>query len=250
MNTLDKETGMTSPHVAIRRNGPLVDVVLDHPENGNLIDAPMSETIIGCITTLDDDVKLVRILASGPDFCKGRLSPMPPKDAKPSAETLRRVVAAPPLALYDALKAVRVPVVSAVRGNALGVGCALAGVCDIALASDDAVFQIPEMERDIPPTLVMSALIGRVPLKTVAHMVLSRVRLSASEALHAGLVSRVVPAANLDAEADALADTLLGCSAVTLRAVKQFLHLAPEMPANGASGFAAHLAATALSARF
>jgi enoyl-CoA hydratase/carnithine racemase len=250
MNTLDKETGMTSPHVAIRRNGPLVDVVLDHPENGNLIDAPMSETIIECITTLDDDVKLVRILASGPDFCKGRLSPMPPKDAKPSAETLRRVVAAPPLALYDALKAVRVPVVSAVRGNALGVGCALAGVCDIALASDDAVFQIPEMERDIPPTLVMSALIGRVPLKTVAHMVLSRVRLSASEALHAGLVSRVVPAANLDAEADALADTLLGCSAVTLRAVKQFLHLAPEMPANGASGFAAHLAATALSARF
>jgi enoyl-CoA hydratase/carnithine racemase len=175
---------------------------------------------------------------------------MPPKDAKPSAETLRRVVAAPPLALYDAIKAVRVPVVSAVRGNALGVGCALAGVCDIALASDDAVFQIPEMERDIPPTLVMSALIGRVPLKTVAHMVLSRVRLSASEALHAGLVSRVVPAANLDAEADALADTLLGCSAVTLRAVKQFLHLAPEMPANGASGFAAHLAATALSARF
>jgi enoyl-CoA hydratase/carnithine racemase len=250
MNTLNKETGMTSPHVAIRRNGPLMDVVLDHPENGNLIDAPMSETIIECITTLDDDVKLVRILASGPDFCKGRLSPMPPKDAKPSAETLRRVVAAPPLALYDALKAVRVPVVSAVRGNALGVGCALAGVCDIALASDDAVFQIPEMERDIPPTLVMSALIGRVPLKTVAHMVLSRVRLSASEALQAGLVSRVVPAANLDAEADALADTLLGCSAVTLRAVKQFLHLAPEMPANGASGFAAHLAATALSARF
>ncbi|SAK89927.1 enoyl-CoA hydratase/isomerase [Caballeronia calidae] len=241
---------MTSPHIAIRRTGPLVDVVLDHPENGNLIDAPMSATIIETVTTLDDDVKLVRILSSGPDFCRGRLSPMPPKDAKPSAETLRRVVAAPPLALYDALKAVRVPVVSVVRGEALGVGCALAGVCDIALASDDAVFQIPEMERDIPPTLVMSALIGRVPVKTVAHMVLSRARLSAGEALQAGLVSRVVPAANLDAEADALVDTLLGCSAVTLRAVTQFLHLAPEMPASGASGFAAHLAATALSARF
>jgi len=250
MNTLDKETGMTSPHVAIRRNGPLMDVVLDHPENGNLIDAPMSETIIECITTLDDDVKLVRILASGPDFCKGRLSPMPPKDAKPSAETLRRVVAAPPLALYDALKAVPVPVMAVVRGRAIGVGCALAGVCDLALAADDAVFQIPEMERDIPPTLVMSALIGRVPVKTVAHMVLSRATLNASEALQAGLISRVVPAAELDAQADGLAATMLTCSAVTLRAVKQFLHLAPEMPAAGASGFAAHLAATALSARF
>lgn len=241
---------MPGPHVVIERNGPLVDIELNRPENGNLIDAAMSEAIIDAVSTLDDDVKLVRILSSGTDFCKGRQSPMPPKDARPSAETLRRVVTAPPLALYDALKAVPVPVVSVVRGEALGVGCALAGVCDIALASDDAVFQIHEMERDIPPTLVMSALIGRVPVKTVAHMVLSRVKLSASEALHAGLVSRVVPAASLHAEADALANTLLGCSAVTLRAVKQFLHLAPEMTASGASGFAAHLAATALSARF
>jgi enoyl-CoA hydratase/carnithine racemase len=241
---------MTTPFVAIHRRGALVDVVLDRPDNGNLIDASMSEAIIEAVSTIDDDVKLVRIRSSGPDFCKGRQSPMPAKDAKPSAETLRRVVAAPPLALYDALKAVRVPVVSVVRGDALGVGCALAGVCDIALAADNAVFQIPEMERDIPPTLVMSALIGRVPVKTVAHMVLSRQKLSAADALTAGLVSRVVPAANLDAEADALTETLLGCSAVTLRAVKQFLHLAPEMPAGGASGFAAHLAATALSARF
>ncbi|WP_322107149.1 enoyl-CoA hydratase/isomerase family protein [Paraburkholderia sp. J41] len=241
---------MPSPYVAIERNGSLVDVVLDRAENGNLIDAAMSETIIEAVATLDDDVKLVRVLSRGPDFCKGRLSPMPPKDAKPSAETLRRVVAAPPLALYDALKAVRVPVVSVVRGEAIGVGCALAGVCDIALAAHDAVFQIPEMERDIPPTLVMSALIGRVPVKTVAHMVLSRDKLSAQEALNAGLVSRVAPAASLDAQAEALTQTLLGCSAVTLRAVKQFLHLAPEMPASGASGFAAHLAATALSARF
>ncbi|HVE10666.1 MAG TPA: enoyl-CoA hydratase/isomerase family protein [Paraburkholderia sp.] len=241
---------MPSEFVAITRNGPLVDVVLDRPDNGNLINAEMSEAIIAAVTTLDDDVKLVRILSSGADFCKGRQSPMPPADAKPSAETLRRVVAAPPLALYDALKAVRVPVISVVRGEAIGVGCALAGVCDIALAADSAVFQIHEMERDIPPTLVMSALIGRVPVKTVAHMVLSRIRLSAAEAQQAGLVSRVVAAAELDATVDALTQTLLGNSAVTLRAVKQFLHLAPEMPASGASGFAAHLAATALSARF
>ncbi len=241
---------MSTESVAIRRKGALLDIVLDRPENGNLIDQPMSDAIIAAVTAIDDDTKLVRIGSSSKDFCKGRQSPMPPQGAKPSAETLRRVVAAPPLALYDALKAVRVPVLSAVRGEAIGVGCALAGVCDVALAADNAVFQIPEMERDIPPTLVMSALIGRVPVKTVAHMVLSRARLSAQEALVAGLVSRVVPIASLDDETDALTDTLLGCSAVTLRAVKQFLHLAPDMSPAGSSGFAAHLAATALSARF
>src|SRR6201991_1601925 len=241
---------MSTEFVAIRRSGPLVDIVLDRPENGNLINLEMSEAIIAAVANLDDDVKLVRIDSSGAHFCKGPTPPIPPADAKPSAETLRRVVAAPPLALYDALKAVRVPVVSVVRGEAIGVGCALAGVCDSALAADSAVFQNPEMDRDMPPTLVMSALIGRVPVKTVAHMVLSRETLSATEALHAGLVSRVVAASELDAAAQTLTQTLLGCSAVTLRAVKQFLHLAPEMPASGASGFAAHLAATALSARF
>ena len=119
---------------------------------------------------------------------------MPAADAQPSAETLRRVVAAPPLALYDALKAAPVPVLGVVRGQALGVGCALAGICDVTLAASDATFQIPEMERDIPPALVMSALLARVPYKTLAYMVLSRVRLGAQDALHAGLVSAVVPA--------------------------------------------------------
>jgi enoyl-CoA hydratase len=241
---------MSSELVAIRRQGDVLDVVLDRPDNGNKLNAAMSTAIIDAISHLDDAVKLVRIMSSSADFCTGRESPMPPADAKPSAETLRRVVAAPPLELYDALKAVRVPVLAIVRGRAIGVGCALAGVCDLTLSADDAIYQIPEMERDIPPTLVMSALIGRVPLKTVAHMVLSRASLNAAEALQAGLISRVVAAAELDAEAGKLTATLLTCSAVTLRAVRQFLHLAPEMPAAAASGFAAHLAATALSARF
>ncbi|CAN7760417.1 enoyl-CoA hydratase/isomerase family protein [Caballeronia sp. dw_19] len=241
---------MSSELVSIQRHGDVLDVVLDRPDNGNRLNATMSTAIIDAISHLDDAVKLVRIRSSGADFCTGRESPMPAADSRPSAETLRRIVAAPPLELYDALKAVRVPVLAIVRGRAIGVGCALAGVCDLTLSADDAIYQIPEMERDIPPTLVMSALIGRVPLKTVAHMVLSRASLSATQALQAGLISHVVASGELDAEADALTATLLTCSAVTLRAVKQFLHLAPEMPAASASGFAAHLAATALSARF
>jgi enoyl-CoA hydratase len=241
---------MSTELVAIQRHGDVLEVVLDRPDSGNKLSAAMSTAIIDAVSHLDDAVKLVRIRSSSADFCTGRESPMPPADAKPSAETLRRVVAVPPLELYDALKAVRVPVLAIVRGRAIGVGCALAGVCDLTLSADDAIYQIPEMERDIPPTLVMSALIGRVPLKTVAHMVLSRASLSAAEALQAGLVSHVVATAELDAEADSLTATLLTCSAVTLRAVRQFLQLAPEMPAAAASGFAAHLAATALSARF
>lgn len=241
---------MISEQATIRHVGHVLDITLNRPDKGNYLSVEMGDAIIAALAAIDDSIKLVRLSANGPDFCAGRDSPIPTLGSRPSGEVIRKVVAVPPLALYDALKAAPVPVIGIVRGKAIGAGCGLAGVCDITLCSDDAVFQIPEMERDIPPTLVMSALVGRVPVKTVAHMVLSREALSADEALQAGLVKRVVPAAELDAEAEKLIGTLLTNSAVTLRAVKQFLQLAPEMPGHAASGFAAHLAATALSARF
>lgn len=241
---------MTNAPVIIRRTGDILDIVLNRPDKGNSLSLEMGDVIIKALANLDDSVKLLRLTSNGADFCTGRDSPIPTLGPKPSAETIRSVVAAPPLALYDALKNTPVPVVGIVRGKAIGAGCGLACVCDITLCAEDAVFSISEMERDIPPTLVMAALIGRVPVKTLAYMVYSRASLSASEALQFGLVKRVVPADQLDAEAEKLVSTMASNTAVTLRAVKQYLHLAPEMSSQAASGFAAHLAATALSIRF
>jgi hypothetical protein len=61
-----------------------------------------------------------------------------------------------------------------VQGRAHGVGAALAGLCDIAIVTEDSSFAIPEMDRDIPPTLVTAALCDRIPLKTLAYLVLTR----------------------------------------------------------------------------
>jgi enoyl-CoA hydratase/carnithine racemase len=241
---------MDKEQVSIARAGDVLAIRLERADKGNALTARMGELIVAALAALDPGVKLVRIDADGADFCTGRDSPIPTLGAKPSAETVRQVVALPPLALYDAIKAVPVPVLTVVRGRATGAGCALACVADLVLCADDAVFQIPEMERDIPPTLVMAALADRVPVKTLAHMVYSRMPLSAAQALDAGLVASVVPAAGLDAAADMLVQTMLGNGAVTLRAVKQFLSLAPGMAPASASVLAGHLAATALSTRF
>lgn len=236
--------------VTVKRVGHVLDIALNTPENGNLLSAEMGRIVIDAIARLDEEVKLIRLSGTGADFCAGRVSPMPPKGAAPTGEQLRRRVAMPALELYDALKATTVPVLGVIRGRAIGVGCALAGVCDISVAAAGATFQIPEMERDIPPTLVMSALIGRVPIKTVARMVLTRDTLSAAQAQQAGLVSQVVADDELDAEVDRMIDIMTGCGVVTLRAVKQFLELAPGLPLGTSSGLAGHLAGTALSARF
>jgi enoyl-CoA hydratase len=241
---------MNSNHVIVRRDGDLLEIILNRPDKANYLSLEMGTEIIAALAGIDDTVKLVRLSAHGADFCGGRDSPIPTLGPKPSAETIRKVVAAPPLALYDAIRNAPVPVIGVVQGKAVGAGCGLAAVCDITLCADDAQFAIPELERDIPPTLVLSALIGRVPVKTLAFLVYSRQVIGAHEAVTAGLVRQVVPSAALTAEADKLVATMLGNSAVVLRAVKQFLNQAPEMSAQAASGFAAILAATALSARF
>lgn len=237
--------------VLVRRDGAVLTIELNTPDNGNLLDAAMASTIVDQLARLDPEVKLVCLRGAGADFCAGRVSPTPPKGgAVPSAEMLRQKVALPALALYDAVKAVPVPTIAIVQGRAIGVGTALAAVCDITLAAEDAQFAIPEMERDIPPTLVMAALCDRVPQKTLAWMVLSRRTLAATEAQAAGLITAAFPAAALENEARGVIDTLAANNAVALRACKQYLQHAPAMSPAAASAFAGHLAGTALSARY
>jgi enoyl-CoA hydratase len=233
-----------------RRDGVLT-LTLNRPETGNLVDLEMSSAIVEQFRGLDRDVRAVCLRGAGADFCAGRVSPTPAKgSAPPSAEKLRHLVAEPALLMYDAIKSSPVPTIAIVTGRALGVGTALAAVCDIAIASDEATFSIPEMERDIPPTLVMAALCDRVPVKTLAYLVFSRRTLTAREAQDAGLISAVLTAAELQANAQELIDTISASGVVALRACKQFLQLAPAMSPVAASGLASHLAATALSARY
>ncbi len=237
--------------MVIDRQASLLTLTLDDPATGNLVDAAMAAAIVQAIAAIGPDVRAICLRGNGSDFCAGRKSPTPPKGgAVPSAEQLRTIVAAPALALYAAIKSAPVPTIALVQGRAFGVGAALAAVCDIAIAAETACFSIPELERDIPPTLVMAALCDRVPRKTLADLVFSRRTVPAREALAAGLVSRVVPDAELDVAGDALLATVCATGGVALRACKQYLQHAPGMDAAAASAFAGHLCATALSARY
>ena len=96
-----------------------------------------------------------------------------------------------------------------VQGRALGFGCALAALCDITLASDAATFQVPEMAHNILPTMVMSSLIDRVPPKALTYLVYSTAVIGAMRALSVGLVSEIVPAADLEAQVQTLGAALL-----------------------------------------
>jgi enoyl-CoA hydratase/carnithine racemase len=236
--------------VELRQDGALFEVRLTDSAGGNLVSNAAGDRIVAALNDLDPEVKLVRLSADGRDFCLGRVSPMPRPGAVVTGHDLKVRVAEPALRVYDALRSCPVPVLSVVRGAAAGYGCGLVAASDLVLAGERATFSVPELERNIPPTLVMTAMGGRVPYHAVAQMVLSREPISAAQALAWGLAGKVVADADLDAEAQALTQSILGYSAEAVRAVKEYLRFAPGLPGPAASSLAANLAGAALSARF
>jgi enoyl-CoA hydratase len=232
--------------VLIERRDDVLAITLNRPENGNLVNNDIGEKIISALDDISSGVKLVRLQGNGADFCRGRESPAIDR-VNARAREFRDKIADPALALYAAFMNCRAPVLGVVKGRAAGVGCTLAAICDLSVASDDAVLQIPEMNHSIPPTLVMSAMVGRVPVNAIAHLVLTREPIAAERARALGIVSEVVPAADVDRRADQIEARLLECSPQSLQAVKEFLRASPSMDQAGRIAFAANLIATVLS---
>jgi len=230
---------VTSP-VLFESKADCLDVVLNRPDEGNLITNEMGLEIARVLRDLGPETKLVRLRGNGAHFCKGRQAPQIDR-ASMTPLQVRNPVAEVPLALYAAMKDARAPTLAIVQGEALGVGCALAGVCDLTVAAEDAVFQVPELNHNIAPTLVMWALLNRVPYKSVAHLVYTRERIGARRAEALGLVTQVTPPAALEREAESLTQNILSRPATPLQGIKEFLKFASRMDPASASAYSSVL---------
>lgn len=121
------------------------------------------------------------------------------------------------------------PVIAAVAGHALGAGCELAMMCDFILAADNAQFGQPEIRLGMVPgsggTQRLTRLVGK---SKAMEMILSGRTMDAAEAERCGLVSRVVPLANLIPEALKVATTISRFSGPILRMAKAAVNASLE----------------------
>ena len=125
---------------------------------------------------------------------------------------------------------------------------AIASACDLTIAHDSARFSLPEMEKDLPPTLAVSALMPRVPRKALAWMVYSMDELDARAAQQIGIVSKVVPAAQVEGEVAKLLATMTARTPEALVADEGLLpRRPPHMEPRGMADYAANLLAAVLS---
>lgn len=122
------------------------------------------------------------------------------------------------------------PIIAAINGYCLAGGLEIALSCDIRVAAEHAQFGLPEPRRAIIPAAGGTQRLPRsVPLAFAMELLLTGDRFDAQTALRFGLVSRVVPQAELMATAEAIAGRVLECGPLAVRAIKQAVLRGREM---------------------
>jgi enoyl-CoA hydratase len=192
------------------------------------------------------EFKLVLVRGDGANFCQGRL-PDAPGTAPKTALEIRERVTEVILSVYDDIRLTPVPVIAVVQGEAKGFGCAFVSQCDLAIASDDATFALPEMDHHLPPTLAISAMLHKVPPKRILQMVYTRQPIGADEALTFGIVSQLAPRAELNAAVDRTLALMLDRNRAALVGVKEYMNGTLHADAHAAARLASNLLAAVLS---
>ncbi|NBE51848.1 enoyl-CoA hydratase [Streptomyces boluensis] len=195
--------------VLVERKGRTALLTLNRPKALNALNLQVMEEVVAATEELDRDLEVGCIVLTGSTkaFAAGAdIKEMHPQDYMDMYLTDW-------FTAWDRLGRLRTPTVAAVSGYALGGGCELAMLCDILLAADTAVFGQPEIKLGVIPGIGGSQRLTRAVGKAKAmELCLTGRTMDAAEAERAGLVSRVVPADELLAEALAVAETVAGMS--------------------------------------
>jgi enoyl-CoA hydratase/carnithine racemase len=194
---------MSEPVLLVEDVDAVRRLILNRPAKLNALNSELSSVLSGGLTeaALDEAVRVVVIAGAGRSFCAGYDLNEETGDGSPlesltgSLENL--------LEIFDHPK----PIIAEVRGHCLAGGCDLMMMCDLAVASDDAIFGQPEIR--FGSTVVAHVMPWLVGARRAKELVLTgRDDVTADEAYRIGLVNRVVPMESLQNETMRLAAQL------------------------------------------
>ncbi len=200
-------------------------ITLNRPKALNALNTTLMNEVVTAAEQFDADPEIGAIVITGSEraFAAGA-------DIKEmSDKTFSEVVSESFFGAWDNLSRLRTPTIAAVTGYALGGGCELAMLCDILIAGDNAVFGQPEINLGVIPGIGGSQRLTRAIGKAKAmDLILTGRQMKVDEAERAGLVSRVVPAAECLATAKEVAVTIAGKSSIAAGLAKDAVNRAFE----------------------
>jgi methylglutaconyl-CoA hydratase len=199
-------------------------ITLNRPDKRNAITGEMMSALRDALERAagDSAVRILLIRGAGKDFCAGLdLSEVlkSAEDAGASLASARRLGD-----LYIAMRRHPKPIVAAVHGRALGGGAGIATASDLILAAESAQFGYPEVKLGFIPAIVFTMLQRAVNERQAMELALTGEPLSASRAYAIGLINRVYPDAEFNAQADRYVAALAEQSATAMSLSKTLLY--------------------------
>ena len=210
----------------VEREEGVALVRLNRPEALNALNSTLLGELSAVLDTLeaDDGVRCVVLTGSERAFAAG--ADIKEMSSKSYADMFKEDFFTAPARRIERF---RKPIIAAVAGYALGGGCELAMMCDFIIAADTAKFGQPEINLGVAPGIGGTQRLTRFVGKSKAmDMILTARMMDAAEAERAGLVSRIVPADTLIAEAMAAARKIAGQSPLAVMMNKELVNAAYE----------------------
>jgi len=216
--------------ILVEQRGAVTLVTLNRPEALNALSSAVLEDLIAAFAAFEADAgqRCAVVTGSGEKaFAAGA-------DIKEMADKgAAEFYATELFARWNShvVGSTRKPWIAAVNGFALGGGCELAMMADIIIAADTAKFGQPEIKLGVVPGMGGSQRLTRAIGKAKAmDLILTGRMIDAADAERAGLVARVVPAADLLAEAMKTAETIAAMPPLAVMAAKELVDAAQELP--------------------
>jgi len=221
---------MAFDNLLLERTAAVALITINRPNVLNALNTQTMDELRRAVLDLkqDDSVRVVILTGAGPkSFVAGadinELAVQTPTSGREHALAGQHVL--------DLIENMGKPVIAAINGFALGGGCELAMACTLRIAADTARLGQPEISLGLLPGYAGTQRLPRLVGKGNAmEMMLSGAPITADEAQRIGLVNRVVPAAELMAEARKLAEHLATLAPIAMRYIINAVNKGVEMP--------------------
>jgi enoyl-CoA hydratase/carnithine racemase len=225
----------TYENILFEGDGNIARVTMNRPEKRNALSLAHMRELIDCLKAVGEggEAHVVVLAGNGPAFCAGHdLSEMVGRDPG-----FYRHLFDVCCELMEAIQGIPQPVIAQVHGIATAAGCQLAATCDLVVAAEEARFAVPGVRIGLFCSTPMVALSRAVGQKKAMEMLLTGDFITAGEALAAGLVNRVVPAAELEDETRSLAEKISSASPLVVGVGKGAFYRQIEMPVEQAYAY-------------
>jgi enoyl-CoA hydratase len=222
---------MSYQNILCETSGPVGILILNRPEKRNALSTGVLREVVHALQEWEADDSIGAIVLIGNDKAFAAGADIQEMQDQTFAALFLHDFPEGRGGAWTRVSATRKPIIAAVSGYALGGGCELAMACDFIIAADNAKFGQPEVTLGTMPgaggTQRLTRLIGK---SKAMEMCLTGRFIDANEAERAGLVSRVVPLADLKEEAIRTATKIASLSRPTVMLIKDAVNAAYELP--------------------